>query len=110
MRSERSLQLEELAYATQMSLRSGQLEASKIVKEMTSSTPSRSRSKENEVEILSGEEALAMIIDAKLSRHQYIIVRFKDKMRFPPHERVLKAKQECYPIEIILLSPPLVLK
>lgn len=79
-----------------MSLRSsGQLEASKLVKEIISSSPSQSN--KNKVEMMSGKEALAMIIDAKLSRHQYAIIRSKDKMKFPSYEKVLKAKQECYP-------------
>lgn len=96
---------EELVFAGQMSLRSsGQLEASKVIKDITQTTPTRaikyrnaySRSREEEP-ILSGEEALAMIIDAKLSRDQYLIIRSKDPKKFPSYKIIQEAKKQCYP-------------
>lgn len=97
--------LDVLTYATQMSLRaSGKTEASKVVHEITTS-PNRAtklrkaykKSLESETQMLSGEDALAMLIDAKLSRHQYEIIRKKAPEKFPSYKIVQTAKKKCYP-------------
>lgn len=98
--------LEELSFATHMSLRSaGQVEASNVVKEVTQTTPTRatkyrtafknySAPKKRQ---LTGAEALAMCVEAQLTRHQYNIIREQDKDRFPSYKKIQAAKKECYP-------------
>lgn len=97
---------EELSFAAQMSLRfAGQVKASEIVKEVTSGSPSRATKyqtaykKFNEIKRrqLMGIEALAMCVEAKLTRHQYNVIRENDKLRFPSYKKIQIAKKECYP-------------
>lgn len=38
-----------------------------------------------------------MIIDAKLTRYQYNIIRSKDKFRFPSYKIIQNIKKTCYP-------------
>lgn len=88
-----------------MSLRSsGEVEASKIVKEVTLTTPTRARKyrkafqmSQQKVAKMSGDEALAMMIEAKLTRHQYNVIRSKDKILFPSYKIVQNSKKACYP-------------
>lgn len=97
--------IHELCYATQMSLRSsGNTDAAKLVKEITFSSPKRAtryrkafKMSQSPIIQLSGESALSMIVDAKLTRHQYNIIRSKDKKRFPSYKIVQAAKRRCYP-------------
>ncbi|CAH0552515.1 unnamed protein product [Brassicogethes aeneus] len=95
-----------LTYATQMSLRSeGHVEASKVLQEITSTSPERAsryrdaykKSLELQPQCMSGEDALAVLIGGKLSRHQYEIVRASAPDRFPSYNVVLAAKKLCYP-------------
>lgn len=46
---------------------------------------------------MSGDEALALIVDAKLSRYQYNLIRKKDKEVFPSYTTVQGAKKKSYP-------------
>lgn len=97
---------DELCYAAQMSPRSSKkVEASKLVKEVTETTPKRAAryraafkacTASNRTQ-LSPEEAVSMFVEAKLTRHQYYIVRLKDKLRFPSYKIIQQAKQDCYP-------------
>lgn len=95
----------ELAFATQVSLRStGKATASTIVKEVALGSPTRARKyKESfrktlqKKKAMTAEDAVALIIDAKLSRYQYNLIREKDKEIFPSYKNVQKAKKECYP-------------
>jgi len=95
-----------LGHATQMSLRaSGQVEAAKLLKEITTSTPTRAsryrkvfkKQSEQAPKKLSGEDALAVIVDAKLSRHQYNIIRMSAPDKFPSYKVVQESKKQCYP-------------
>jgi hypothetical protein len=101
-----SSSLDELAYATQMSLRAGgKASAAKIVKEISTSSPERANKYHKAFKAhqktthtrLPGEEALSVIVDAQLTRHQYNVVRAKDKMTFPSYKSVQVAKKKCYP-------------
>lgn len=38
-----------------------------------------------------------MCVEAKLSRHQYNIIREIDKRKFPSYKVIQSAKKECYP-------------
>ncbi|KAL4152921.1 hypothetical protein QTP88_000754 [Uroleucon formosanum] len=102
-----------LSHATQMSLRaSGQVEAAKLLKEITTSTPTRANKyrkvfKQSEApKKLSGEDALAVIVDAKLSRHQYNIIRMSALDKFPSYKVVQESKNQCYskPEDIQVIS------
>ncbi|KAF2889055.1 hypothetical protein ILUMI_17118, partial [Ignelater luminosus] len=100
--------VDKLTYATQMSLRSsGQIQAAKLVKEITSTSPARAQKyrralvklEKQTTSILDGEEALSMIVEAKLSRHHYELVRSKDRIKFSSYKIVKQAKKKCYPKE-----------
>jgi len=47
------------------------------------------------------EEALALIIDAKLTKSQYTLIRSQAKQRnaniYPAYNKILEAKSQCYP-------------
>lgn len=92
----------ELVYAAQMSLRaSGQKQAADLVKEATTSQSFLQRlTSFEEPRKVSSLEALSMMIEAKLSRHQYNIIRTYAKSVFPSYKEVQKEKKNCYPSEI----------
>jgi len=93
-----------LNYATQMGLRAtGQAQASKVLHEITSTSPKRASkyrkayAKSIEKQVMSAEDALAVLVDAKLSRHQYNIIRMSSPEKFPSYKIVQAAKKYCYP-------------
>lgn len=53
---------------------------------------------------LTGDEALALMVDAKLSRHEYQLIRAILKAKkvylLPLYSKVLVAKRKCYPKKI----------
>lgn len=113
----KSVGLEELTFATQISLKqSGQNDAAKLLKQSTSTTPTRASKILNsfknstlKVEKYSNDEALALLIDAKLTKKQYTLIRLQSKKKFsnlyPTYDLVREAKKKCYPSEnSILLS------
>ena len=83
--------VEELSYATQVKLKeNGQAEASRLLKEATTTTPTRASEILNSyknvntftpVKKYSDEEALALIIDAKLTKSQYMLIRLQAKQK-----------------------------
>ncbi|CAI6357482.1 unnamed protein product [Macrosiphum euphorbiae] len=94
-----------LSHATQMSLRaSGQVEVAKLLKEITTSTPTRAsryrkvfkKQSAQAPKKLSGEDALAVIVDTKLSRHQYNIIWTSAPDTFPSYKVVHESKKQCY--------------
>lgn len=97
--------LSHLAFATKMNLRaSGQPVASKLLEDIIRS-PRRASKYRQAYEVfedthsrrMSGEEALSTMVEAKLTKHQYSVIRSKDPERFPPYNIVLEAKKACYP-------------
>lgn len=93
-----------LTYATEMSLRAvGQAQASKLLHEITSTSPKRASRyrkayvKSLDAQPMSGEDALSVLVDAKLSRHQYNIIRMSAPEKFPSYKKVQAAKKDCYP-------------
>lgn len=103
---------EVLAFATQVKLReSGQTHAANIVKEATQTTPSRAtriseawkKSSKYPVFQYNDAEALALFIDAKLTKSQYIKIQSGAKERnaklYPPYHHITEAKKSCYPDE-----------
>ena len=101
----RSTSTAELVYAAQMNLRAeGNVDAAAVVKDSIFTTPTRARKirmayqrSNNEVVRLSGDEALSVLVEAQLTKHQYKIIQEQDKKRFPPYGKVLEAKKRCYP-------------
>lgn len=100
----------ELSYATRLSLRSsGKRHAAEIVKAATDTTPTRAAkirkayktSLEKTTSVFTPEEALAMLIDLKLTKNQYILLRKRSRDKgidmYPSYEAIKKAKEECYP-------------
>lgn len=105
----KSTPIAELSYATQMGFRAtGNTEASKLLKEITTSSPQRASkykkayktSLQKEPCKMSGEDALALLVDAKLSRHQYSIIRQSNPDRFPSYKVLQAEKKKCYPNDI----------
>ena len=101
----RKCSVDMLAYATQMKLRStGNIEASKILKEI-SSNPEQAKMYRDvvkkhdgkETSKITNDEALSLITEAKLSRHQYSLVRHHAKSIFPCYSHIQNAKKNCYP-------------
>lgn len=98
---------QELAYATQVSLRStGQLAASKLVKEAALCTPTRASKYRKSFKVttetpLTSEGALSILIECKLSKSQYQGIRLisleQNCKLYPSYKKVLEAKNLCYP-------------
>lgn len=105
----------ELAYATQMNFRAeGNNQAAKILKDITN-TPSKAHEYCNALKNqtttytkLSADEALSLLIEAKLSKSQYNLIRRQVKEKnchiYPSYDEILKAKKRCYPNSIIVSS------
>ncbi|XP_055903188.1 uncharacterized protein LOC129939232 [Eupeodes corollae] len=94
----------QLGFATKLNLRAeGHPAAAKLVNEVVRS-PRRAiyyqnafRKERHRTRKMSGEEALSVMVEAKLTRHQYNIIRAKDPERFPSYKVVQNAKKMCYP-------------
>lgn len=95
-----------LVYATQMQLRAeGNPEASDLLKDITSS-PSRAneykdayskRMSKDQTPPLSPLQALAMFVEAGLTRKQYNVIRNTNPKFFPCYSILQRAKNACYP-------------
>lgn len=107
IRKERSS--DELVYATQMSLRAEKkLDAAFVLKDITSCSLFKDKTslyrnslKIVQEEALSQDEALSLLIETRLSKHQYQLLqqtsRGKKCKLFPHYSNVLQAKKRCYP-------------
>lgn len=87
-----------LAHATQMSLRAaGKTDASKIVKEIISSPTRAKKYRKSFQQVspqqLSAEKALSVLVEAKLTRHQYNVLRNAAPEIFPSYTTVQEAKK-----------------
>lgn len=83
---------QELAFAAEMSMRStGKIDAAKAIKLATE--PS------HESEAITPEKAISIIVQAKLSKRSYQIIRESVKDRYPSYYKVLQVKKNCYPQE-----------
>lgn len=88
-----------LAYATQMALRSsGQIRASQIVKDITSSPTSVDKYNCMSNQTISKEikvkQALAVLVDGNLSRNAYDIIRKSAPEKIPSYKKVQQAKKK----------------
>lgn len=103
----------ELTYATKMKLRSsGKIAEANLLEEALYTTPTRAKkitsawrsSLSQKVVSYTPEEALALILDANLSREAYQKIRMGAKRRgadiYPSWKRVQKAKKRCYPLAV----------
>lgn len=80
----------------------------KIVEKLRSASPNRKSkileilNEDNKVIPYTPDEALALIMDAKLSTHQYEIIHKQAKLRnadiYPSYYYILSSKKRCYPI------------
>ncbi|XP_067613965.1 uncharacterized protein [Eurosta solidaginis] len=94
-----------LIYAAQSTLRTkGLRNASEILKEITKSPTiaQKYKSELGKPNILKPQEALAMFIEADLTRQQYEIIRETNKSVYPCYDKLLDAKKECYPPEQLI--------
>lgn len=102
-----SLSSEELAYATQMSLRSsGKVHAAQVVRNAILTSPTRaskyiSAYKSENEKTLSADEALSVMVENKFSKQTYQRIRNIAKENkcklYPSYNNVVKAKKHCYP-------------
>lgn len=93
-----------IIHAAQSTLRAkGLRNASEILKEITKSPTSaekyrnayKSSSEPDKHNILTPQEALAMFIEADLTRQQYEIIRKTNKSLYPCYDRLLEAKKNA---------------
>lgn len=104
---------EEISMATETLLRqSGKRDSAAIVKELCLFSPRRGTNIKKARKImatqrtdgLSADQALALIIDANLSTHQYRLIRQRtqhiNKNMYPSYYKIKQAKQLCYPEEM----------
>lgn len=98
----------ELSLAIQIKLRkSGHRGAASLINEVTSFPNRASKIKKTiqtsqvKGDVFTPEEALALIIDLKLTKHAYIELRKRTLQKqsniFPSYNRVKKVKEACYP-------------
>ncbi|KAK9674988.1 hypothetical protein QE152_g40730 [Popillia japonica] len=104
--------LTELQVASELTLRkAGKRDSADIVKELFTASPKRGtnikkmrKSALDEQKQLSANQALALMVDAKLSTHQYNVIRHQIEgittKLYPAYYKVKAAKQLCYPEEI----------
>lgn len=102
---------EELTVAAEVVVRkAGKRDAANIIKELASASPKRATKIKKARKLfdvpepkMSPEQALSLIVDAKLSTSQYETIRQRSKSIgcniYPPYHLVQKAKLECYPPE-----------
>lgn len=101
---------EELALATQISYRAqGKRNIAKQIGQIVMPEPSSSSEKsKSEPMPYTPMEALALIVDLKLTKYQYVSMQKGAAERnvnlYPPYYLVLKAKNECYPNNINILE------
>jgi hypothetical protein len=100
-----SMDVELLIHATQLKLRSsGKRDASQVLKAITSS-PTRATkykkafaSQQEKIQTkMTSVSALAMFVEAGLSRRQYEIIRNTQKQIYPCYSSLQSAKIDCYP-------------
>lgn len=101
----------ELTFAAKKGLKEeGQQSASKLLSEAVFTTPTRAdkirtswlkSNQHQNVMPFSEDEAVSLIVEAKLSKHQYLLIRREAKIRncdiYPNYNKVLEAKKRCYP-------------
>lgn len=99
----------QLAYATQMALRAENRKTSAdLIGQAVSPDYEANKAMQSAKKILSlqpytMDEALSLIVDQKLSVYQYKVLRYGAKDRgvdtYPSYDRILEAKQKCYPMK-----------
>lgn len=97
---------EVIIHAAQTTLRErGKRDASQILKNITNSPTRAGKYKkafepkycQQEIRPLTPQEALAMFVEADLTKRQYEVIRSRNKALYPCYNLVIKAKQDCYP-------------
>lgn len=105
---------QELSYAAQMQLRAeGKLDSAAVMKDIVFSTPKRAtKYKEAYAKIsqsvipYSSDKALSIVVEAKLTKFQYNIIRNAAKDNnsniYPNYETITAAKKKCYPDNLVI--------
>lgn len=96
-----------IVHAAQTSLQTqGKRDASQILKDLTISPTRAGKYRkayknfdQKKITPLSPLQALAMFVEADLTRRQYEIIRNTNKSFYPCYDLLLKEKKECYPPE-----------
>lgn len=106
-----SFEAEELTLAAGKGLKQeGKDAAAKLIAEAVFSTPTRASKMHKSWQLTkearnvvpySDDEAVSLIIEGKLSKHQYLLFRREAKLKnadiYPSYHKVLEAKSRCYP-------------
>lgn len=106
-----SFEAEELSLAAKRGLKEeGKEAAAKLISEAVFTTPTRagkihrawhSTQQDKKVVPFTNDEAVSLIVEANLSKHQYLLIRQEAKNRnaniYPSYHKVLEAKSRCYP-------------
>ena len=104
---------QEILLAAELSLRSSRKrDAAQLVRELSQGSPQLAThikklrtvcNRTNANATLNGEQALALMVNAKLSTNQYKMIRKQWKSLgnngYPSYEIIKREKQKCYPIE-----------
>jgi hypothetical protein len=107
----KSASTEELAYATKLALYEDKNRAgAQLLAQITEYSPTRSltitqtlrdSSKKKEILLYTPDEALALIMDCRLTKDSYKHLRDGARRKgidmYPSYDRVLNCKKECYP-------------
>lgn len=106
-----SVPTEELAFAAGVSLwTKGKRDAASVVKEVLTTTPTRASKYKKAYRLfqqtaddkVASNKALSVFVEAKLTRHQYNLIRELAKDKFPSYKTLQKTKKECYPENILV--------
>lgn len=92
---------EELLFAAQVNFRkSGEKQTATRVQEIIDSSNDTIQSDQVNATKLSSASALSMLVEAKLSKHQYQVIRNYFKDLLPSYGQILKEKEKSYPSDI----------
>lgn len=105
---------QELTYAAQMQFRAeGEVDTATVIKDVAFTTPTRSKKyikaysdTQRNIISLTSDEALSIVVEGKLSKFQYNLIRSTAKEHnsniYPNYEAVTSAKTRCYPENLII--------
>lgn len=104
---------EELAFAARMSyVKDGKRNIAEAIKKVTTGSSifvrkvKKGDHSQSKIRQYTPEEALALIVDTKMTKAQYLKIRNGGIERncniYPAYEKILKAKKECYPADILI--------
>lgn len=100
----------ELTYAAEMKLRSeGNVHAAKVLADIIQNPDASNyikKDSDRKIAKLTEDKALSLLINARLTKYQYNIIRSnaleENCPLYPNYESIIKAKKRCYPDNIVI--------